>query len=102
MTAAPSRRLSGNTCKLRHVVVGRLLIRQARLPLGGAFGFSNPFSGDVSMSFGNGGGGLLGGGNFYQPNGPAGPWAGCGCSSLFIVIAGVLLVMGGCLRMLNM
>jgi hypothetical protein len=48
------------------------------------------------MSFGP-----LGGGNWFQPRGPAGPWAGCGCSSLFIIVAGILLVMGGCLRMFN-
>jgi hypothetical protein len=41
------------------------------------------------------------GGNWYQPAGPYGPWAGCGCSSCFIILAGVLLVMGGCLRMLG-
>jgi hypothetical protein len=28
-----------------------------------------------------------------------GPWMGCGCSSIFMILAGVLLVMGGCLRM---
>ena len=50
------------------------------------------------MSIGPGGP-LFGGGSFYQPTGPHGPWAGCGCSSLFIILAGVLLVMGGCLRM---
>jgi hypothetical protein len=38
-------------------------------------------------------GGLLGGG------GPRGPWMGCGCSSIFMILAGILLVMGGCLRM---
>ena len=53
------------------------------------------------MNFGPGGGSLLGGGGFYQPQGPYGPWAGCGCSSLFIILAGILLVMGGCLRMLG-
>ncbi len=48
------------------------------------------------MSFG---GPLLGGGGWYQPQGAYGPWAGCGCSSLFIILAGFLLVIGGCLRM---
>jgi hypothetical protein len=51
------------------------------------------------MSFG--GGGLFGGGDFYRPQGSYGPWAGCGCSSLFIIAAGILLVMGGCLRMIG-
>ena len=50
-------------------------------------------------------GGLLGGtGGFpgMQPMGPRGPygvWPSCGCSSLFIILAGMLLVCGGCLRM---
>jgi hypothetical protein len=48
------------------------------------------------------GGGLFGGGDYYRPSGPMGPWAGCGCSSLFIILAGILLVIGGCLRMLNL
>jgi hypothetical protein len=53
-------------------------------------------------------GGPLGGGGFfgrygdYGPRGPYGPWPGCGCSSLFIILAGILLVCGGCLRMFNM
>jgi hypothetical protein len=50
----------------------------------------------------DGGGGLFGGGGFYNPQGPYGPWAGCGCSSLFMILAGVLLIMAGCLRMFNM
>jgi hypothetical protein len=50
-------------------------------------------------------GGLLGGmGGFpgMHPMGPQGPyglWPSCGCSSLFIILAGILLVCGGCLRM---
>ncbi len=50
-------------------------------------------------------GGLFGGtGGFpgMQPMGPRGPygvWPSCGCSSLFIILAGILLVCGGCLRM---
>jgi hypothetical protein len=47
------------------------------------------------------GGPLFGSGDWYQPRGPYGPWAGCGCSSMFIILAGILLVMGGCLRMLG-
>jgi hypothetical protein len=50
----------------------------------------------IVMSMGSGG---LGGGNFF--NGPQGPWMGCGCSSILIVLAGVLLVMGGCARMIG-
>jgi hypothetical protein len=54
----------------------------------------------------DGGGPLFGSGGFFgggggpfNPGGPYGAWPGCGCSSFFIIIAGVLLVMGGCLRM---
>jgi hypothetical protein len=55
------------------------------------------------------GSGPLGGGGFfgrvggdYGPSGPYGAWPGCGCSSLFIILAGILLVCGGFLRMFNM
>jgi hypothetical protein len=50
------------------------------------------------------GGPLLGGGDFFGqmgPRGPYGAWPGCGCSSLFIILAGILLVCGGFLRMFN-
>jgi hypothetical protein len=51
------------------------------------------------------GGGPLGGGGFFgdygRPSGPYGPWAGCGCSSLFIIMAGILLVCAGFMRMFN-
>jgi hypothetical protein len=55
------------------------------------------------MSFGGGG---LGGGGFFGPGGmgprgPYGAYPSCGCSSLFIILAGILLVFGGCLRMLG-
>ena len=42
-----------------------------------------------------------GGGLFNQlgPSGHFGAWPGCGCSSLFIILTGLLLVLGGCLRM---
>jgi hypothetical protein len=54
---------------------------------------------------GTGGGPLFGSGGFFgsasRPSGPFGPWAGCGCSSLFIILAGMLLVCGGLMRMLN-
>ncbi|MBV9123229.1 MAG: hypothetical protein JO112_07730 [Planctomycetes bacterium] len=45
------------------------------------------------MSIGGGGGG------HYGPGGPYGAYPACGCSSLFIILAGILLVFGGCLRM---
>jgi len=48
------------------------------------------------------GGPEFGSGGFFGnmgPTGQYGAWPGCGCSSLFIIMAGVLLVMGGCLRM---
>jgi hypothetical protein len=50
------------------------------------------------MSYGPGGS-MFGGGGYFQPQGPMGPWMGCGCSSIFMILAGILLVMGGCLRM---
>ncbi len=39
-------------------------------------------------------GGMGGGGNY-------GAYPGCGCSSVFIILAGLLLVFGGCLRMVG-
>ncbi len=51
------------------------------------------------MSMGNlGGGGFFGSGG-AGPRGPYGAWPGCGCSSFFMILAGILLVMGGCFRM---
>ena len=53
------------------------------------------------MSMGDGG---VGGGGFFgrmAPSGSYGAWPGCGCSSLFIIVAGIILVMGGCLKMLG-
>ena len=47
-------------------------------------------------------GGPLGGGDFFGTAGPRGPygvWPSCGCSSLLVILAGILLVFGGCLRM---
>jgi hypothetical protein len=55
------------------------------------------------MSIG-GGGPLFGSGGFFGnagPSGPYGPYAGCGCSTLFIILAGILLVCGGGLRLFN-
>ena len=46
-------------------------------------------------------GGPLGDGGFFGrmgPSGSFGAWPGCGCSSVFIILAGILLVFGGCLR----
>jgi len=51
------------------------------------------------MSFGPGGPSFFGN-RSYQP-GPQGPWLGCGCSSIIMIIAGMLLVMSGFLRMLG-
>jgi hypothetical protein len=36
---------------------------------------------------------LFGGGDYFQPRGPYGPWMGCGCSSIFIILAGILLIL---------
>jgi hypothetical protein len=56
------------------------------------------------MSTGGPFGPLFGGGGYYgnTVRGPYGPWAGCGCSSFLIILAGFLLILGGCARMLNM
>lgn len=54
------------------------------------------------------GGPLLGSGGWYQPSGPYGPrgpygpYPSCGCSTLFFILAVILLGMGGCLRMFNL
>lgn len=48
-----------------------------------------------------GSGGFFGGGGGYGPQGPYGMWPGCGCSSFFIIAAGILLVCGGLLRTMN-
>jgi hypothetical protein len=51
-------------------------------------------------SFGSGG--FFGrAGSDYGPSGPYGVWPGCGCSSFFIIAAGILLVCGGFLRLFN-
>jgi len=76
-------------------------------PLGsGGYSEDGPRGGGGPGLGGLGGlGGLLGGtGGFpgMQPMGPRGPygvWPSCGCSSLFIILAGILLVCGGRLRM---
>jgi hypothetical protein len=46
----------------------------------------------------------LGEGGFFgnvRPQGPYGAWPACGCSSLLMVLAGIILVCAGGLRMLN-
>jgi len=48
-----------------------------------------------------GGGGFFGGGG-YGPSGQYGAWPACGCSSIATILAGFLLVFGGCMRMFNM
>ena len=51
-----------------------------------------------------GDGPLFGSGGYYGSVGPAGPygaWPTCGCSSVVIILAGILMVLGGCLRMLG-
>jgi hypothetical protein len=56
---------------------------------------------EITMSIGP----LFGGGGFYNSYGPSGPYGaypGCGCSSFFIILAGFLLIIGGCLRSFNM
>ena len=48
------------------------------------------------MSYGMG---PFGGGGFFGnvgPRGPYGPWPTCGCSSILIILAGILLVIAGC------
>jgi len=51
------------------------------------------------------GGDGLGGGGFFGrfggmgPGGPYGAWPGCGCGSLIIILAGIMLVCGGCVSL---
>jgi len=49
------------------------------------------------MSFG--GEPLFGSGGYYNPRGNYGPWAGCGCSSLLIILAGIILICAGGMRL---
>jgi hypothetical protein len=55
----------------------------------------------------SGPGPLLGSGDWYSPRGPLGPtgqygaWPTCGCSSLLIILAGILLVCAGGLSMFH-
>ena len=45
-----------------------------------------------------GGGGSGGGGGGMSPMGSYGAWPHCGCSGCIIMLAGILLVFGGCGR----
>jgi hypothetical protein len=52
------------------------------------------------MSYGTGGP-TLGSGGFFNnmgPQGPYGAWPGCGCSSVLMILAGVILVCAGVFR----
>jgi hypothetical protein len=59
------------------------------------------------MSMGPGGGLFGGGGYFggpaggYGPRGAYGAYPGCGCSSILMILAGILLVFAGCARSVN-
>jgi hypothetical protein len=37
----------------------------------------------------------------YGPRGPYGAWPSCGCSSLFLILAGIFLVCAGCFKFLG-
>jgi hypothetical protein len=50
------------------------------------------------------GGPLFGSGGFFgdmRPSGPYGAWPGCGCSSILIILAGMLLVCGGFMSLIE-
>ncbi len=59
-----------------------------------------------------GGGPLFGSGGFFggggsgyggmSPMGQYGAWPHCGCSGCIIILAGILLVFGGCMRQFGM
>ena len=49
-----------------------------------------------------GSGGFFGGtANQFGPRGPYGPYPGCGCSGCLFILVGILLIIGGCLRLVN-
>jgi hypothetical protein len=58
-------------------------------------------SGFPGLGAGFPGMGNLGSMRQMGPGGPFGAWPSCGCSGCVIVLAGILLVFGGCLRMLG-
>jgi hypothetical protein len=72
---------------------------------GGFFGGSGGGGGEPRGGGGIPGmGGFPGFGNMGQqmgPRGPFGAWPSCGCSGCLIILAGILLVFGGCLKMLG-
>jgi len=54
------------------------------------------------MSYGPGP--VLGGGDFFGQMGPRGPygmWPSCGCSSILMILAGILLVCAGVFHIFN-
>ena len=78
---------------------------------GGYYGSSAGGSGDPRGTGGPPGmGGLFGTGGFpgfghlgrqMGPSGRFGAWPSCGCSGCLIILAGILLVFGGCLRLIG-
>jgi hypothetical protein len=64
----------------------------------GAGGFPGMGAGFPGMSGFPGMGNL---GRQMGPGGPFGAWPSCGCSGCVIILAGILLVFGGCLRMMG-
>jgi hypothetical protein len=50
------------------------------------------------MGGGQGGMGSVGS---MGPQGHFGLWPSCGCGSILIILAGILLVCGGCLQLFN-
>jgi hypothetical protein len=66
--------------------------------LGGLGGGMGPGLGGLGGLLGMGGTNPLGA---MHPRGSFGLWPSCGCGSLIIILAGILLVCGGCLQLLN-
>jgi hypothetical protein len=50
------------------------------------------------MSTGGPFGPVFGGGGYFgnYGRGPQGPWMGCGCTSILMILVGILLVFMGC------
>ena len=92
---------------------------EPELGSGAFYGGSEGSGGGPSGGLGSPGGGLgglaglaglagmLGGGGgsspmqTFHPRGHFGLWPSCGCGSLLIILAGILLVCGGCLSFFN-
>jgi len=53
----------------------------------------------MSSGPGLGGGGFYGRAGDYGPAGPYGAWPTCGCSGLLMILAGMILVCAGLLRL---